>query len=269
MENINIINKKYKDLSKYSNFFMESKPYPHIILDDFLDETFFSQLDIENFIKDPTKGLIFDTDLEKNKWTSKNDKLSNNLKLIVNSLNSFDFINNLQTLSKIKELFSTTEGNTALANYHEMYESGFLGTHVDHSSEPSTGLPHVLNIILYLSKNWEKKWGGETVLANHNGTKILKTIEYKPNRAVIFLHSPFTFHGVTKIHGNLTKRSTIYVDYYAKNLKPYSHLKLDFKNIWFKHPTTFILHNFKDYFLKKNRTYLKKMIKHRIKALLA
>ena len=98
---------------------------------------------------------------------------------------------------------------------------------------------------------------------------ILKTIEYIPNRAVIFLHSPFTFHGVTKIQDNLIKRSTIYVDYYSKNFSPYKHLKLNFKNIWFKHPTTFILHNFKDYFLKKNRTYLKKMIKHRIKAFLA
>ena len=264
-----IINNIYKDLGKYSMEFMYAKPYPHIILDNFLDETFFSQIDIENFNKDPLKGSTFDTDLEKNKWTSKNDKLSNNLKLIVDSLNTLDFIKNLQKLSKIKDLFSTIEGNTALANYHEMYQSGFLGTHVDHSSEPSTGLPHVLNIILYLSKNWENKWGGKTVLANQNGTKILKTIEYKPNRAVIFLHSPFTFHGVTKIDGNLLKRSTIYVDYYSKNLNPYTHLKLDFKNVWFKHPTTFILHNFKDYFLKKNRVYLKKMIKHKIKALLA
>jgi Rps23 Pro-64 3,4-dihydroxylase Tpa1-like proline 4-hydroxylase len=266
---MNIINRKYNELHEYSIEFINAKPYPHIILDNFLDETFFSQLDIDNFSKDPGKGITFDTDLEKNKWTSKNDKLSNNLKLIVDKLNSSEFINNLQSLSKIEELFSTTAGNTALANYHEMYQSGFLGTHVDHSSEPNTGLPHVLNIILYLSKNWDKKWGGETVLANDDGTKILKSIEYIPNRAVIFLHSPFTFHGVTKILDNLTKRSTIYVDYYSKNFSPYKHLKLDFKNIWFKHPTTFILHNFKDYFLTKNRKYLKKMIKHRIKAFLA
>ena len=67
-------------------------------------------------------------------------------------LNDKFFLNNLFKISGIKELFATTKGNTLLANYHEMYESGFLGTHVDHSSEPETGFPHVLNIILYLSK---------------------------------------------------------------------------------------------------------------------
>ncbi len=266
---MNIINNKYNDLSNYSEDFIRAKPYPHIILDNFLDEGFFSNLDLENFNKVSSKGLTFDTDLEKNKWTSKNDKLSNNLKLIVDKLNSYDFINNLYQLSKIEKLFSTTEGNTELANYHEMYNSGFLGTHVDHSSEPKTGSPHVLNIILYLTKNWVKEWGGETILANHNGTVIKKKIEYKSNRALIFLHSPFTFHGVTKIKDNLKKRSTIYVDYYSKSLNPYNHLNLDFKNVWFKHPTTFILPNFKDYFLKKNSKYLKKMIKHKIKTFLA
>ena len=264
-----ILNKKYDDLSKYSSDFIKSKPYPHIVLDNFLDNFFFSQLDIENFSAESKKGLTFDSDLEKNKWTSKNNKLSEHLNLIINKLNSVEFVNNLHKLSKIDGLFATKAGNTALANYHEMYESGFLGTHVDHSSEPNTGLPHVLNIILYLSKNWETKWGGATILANQNGTKVVRKIDYIPNRAVVFLHSPFTFHGVTKLNDNLTKRSAIYVDYYSKNFNPYKHLKLDFKNIWFKHPTTFILHNFKDYFLKKNRTYLKKMIKHRIKAFLA
>jgi hypothetical protein len=101
--------------------------------------------------------------------------LSGDLNLIVNKLNSIEFINNLYKLSKINDLFSTKVGNTALANYHEMYESGYLGTLVDHSSESSTGFPHVLNIILYLSKNWEIEWGGgTTILANQNGTKILR-----------------------------------------------------------------------------------------------
>ena len=62
-----------------------------------------------------------------------------------------------------------------------------------------------------------------------------------------------------------------FVKYKITNIKDdyFYDLNLDFKNVWFKHPTTFILPNFKDYFPKKNRVYLKKMIKHKIKALLA
>ena len=264
-----IINQKYDNLEIYENDFKSAKPFPHIILDNFLDEFFFQNLNVDKIKTNKQKGLLFNTEIETNKWTSKNVELDEDISKIVNELYTTDFIKNLGNLSKIKDLFSTNVGNTALANYHEMYESGFLGTHVDHSSEPNTGLPHVLNIILYLSKNWDKSWGGSTMLANKNGTKIEKTIDYIPNRAVIFLHTPFTFHGVTKIQNNLTKRSTIYVDYYSQNKNPYAHLDLQFKNVWFKHPTTFILPKFKDYFPKKNRVYLKKMLKHKIKSLIA
>ena len=264
-----IINQKYDNLEIYENDFKSAKPFPHIILDNFLDESFFQKLNVDKIKTNKQKGFLFNTEIETNKWTSKNVELSEDISKIVNELYTTNFIKNLSKLSKIKNLFSTNVGNTALANYHEMYESGFLGTHVDHSSEPNTGLPHVLNIILYLSKNWDKSWGGSTMLANKNGTKIEKTIDYIPNRAVIFLHTPFTFHGVTKIQNNLTKRSTIYVDYYSQNKNPYAHLDLQFKNVWFKHPTTFILPKFKDYFPKKNRVYLKKMLKHKIKSLIA
>ncbi len=264
-----IINKKYNNLEIYETDFKSAKPFPHVILDNFLDESFFKNLNVDKIKINKQKGLLFNTEIETNKWTSKNVELNEGISKIVNELYTTDFINNLSKLSKIKDLFSTNVGNTALANYHEMYESGFLGTHVDHSSEPNTGLPHVLNIILYLSKNWETSWGGSTMFANKNGSKIEKTIDYIPNRAVIFLHTPFTFHGVTKIQNNLTKRSTIYVDYYSQNKNPYEHLDLQFKNVWFKHPTTFILPKFKDYFPKKNRVYLKKMLKHKIKSLIA
>ncbi len=264
-----IINERYNDLSKFSSNFKNQKPFPHVILDDFLDKDFFKDLDVEKIEVNKNKGTNFQTDIERNKWASKNVELSETISLIVNELYKDKFVKNLQTLTNINDLFSTDVGNVELANYHEMYESGFLGTHVDHSSEPTTGLPHVLNIILYLSKDWKKSWGGSTVFANKDGTKIEKTIDYIPNRAVIFLHSPFTFHGVTKIENNLRKRSTIYVDYYSKSKSPYSHLDLNFKNVWFKHPTTFILPNFKDYFPKKNRKYLNKMLKHKIKSLLA
>ena len=71
----------------------------------------------------------------------------------------------------IKSLFATDVGNTDLANYHEMYKNGFLGSHVDHSSDPKTGSPHVLNIILYLTQNWNNDWGGNTVFMSKNGKK--------------------------------------------------------------------------------------------------
>ena len=38
---MSIINNKYADLSKFSLNFKSEKPFPHVVLDDFLDKTFF------------------------------------------------------------------------------------------------------------------------------------------------------------------------------------------------------------------------------------
>ena len=264
-----MINKKYDDLSVFKIEFKNAKPYPHIILDNFLDENFFSNLNTDSFSIEKHRNKHLDTFLEKNKSISKNVELSDEIKKIVEELNSDKFVKSLKKLTGMDELFQTSVGNTALSNYHEMYESGFVGTHVDHSSEPKTGCPHVLNILIYLTKGWDKSWGGSTVLANKTGKKIEKIVDYKPNRAVIFLHTPFSFHGVQELKNNLKKRSSIYVDYYSTNKKPYLNFNLNFKNVWFKHPATFVLPNFKDFFIKKNRSYLKRMIKHKIKSIVS
>ena len=74
-----------------------------------------------------------------------------------------------------------------------MKPGGLLAPHVDHSSEPKTGYPHVLNIVVYLTKEWDSSWGGGTDLLNSNGSKIITKLPYIPNSAVIFLHTAFQF----------------------------------------------------------------------------
>ena len=146
-----------------------------------------------------------------------------------------------------------------------MNVGGYLGPHVDHSNDPSKGFPHVLNVILYLTPNWNDSYGGHTILFDKQGKQVVKKIEYQSNRLVIFLHSPYTFHGVTKINENCKmKRSTMYFDYYSKATNPYKMLNVNFKSFFFKHNTTFILPRFRDYFKKENKKYLKSYIKYKI-----
>ena len=249
-----IINSKYHNLKKYIDQFKSADPFPFLVLDNFLREDYFN--DLQNFISienDENKkiGKNFNTAVENNKWISKNANLPKKIKMITESLNSFEWINNLEEFSGIKEIFSTEVGNTQLANYHEMNANGFLGSHVDHSSDPNTGRPHVLNIILYLSDIWKEEWGGSTLFYDNKGKKIIQEVNYIPNRAVIFLHTPYSFHGVSKIKLNNFKRSSIYVDYYSKSKNPYDHFSLNFSKKWFKHETCFVLPKFIDYLNRK------------------
>lgn len=260
-----IINEKYNDLSSYSQEFLNNSPFPHLILDSFLEEKFYETLTDESSKINYDKGKSFVNEVEKNKWISKNTQLPEKVRQIIEKLNSESMINNLKKLTKIDSLFGTQVGNTDLANYHEMSKSGFLGSHVDHSADPGTGKPHVLNIILYLTKNWNVSWGGSTTLLDKKGRKIIKEIEYIPNRAIIFLHTPYSFHGVSKIQNNITNRATLYVDYYSDNKQPFKHINLNFSNKWFKHGTCFILKNKLDYFKIKNIYYTKTLINYKVR----
>lgn len=259
-----MINKKYQDLTYLNKEFCNAKPYPHIVLDNFIEKNIFQKITEDFELIDRNSGKNFNSTVENKKWISKNTDLPENLKNLIDYLNSNEWVKNISSLSGLKDIFSTRVGNTELANYHEMNKSGFLGSHVDHSSDPETDCPHVLNIIIYLTKKWDVKWGGSTTLLNSSGKTIIKEIEYIPNRAVIFLHTPYSFHGVKKLNQNQSIRSTVYVDYYSKSKNPYEHYDLDFSKKWFKHGTCFTLPSFIDYLKPQNFYYTKTKIDYYI-----
>ncbi len=254
---MDVLNPIYNNLSNLKDSFFSAKPFPYIVLDDFLDPLYFSELSkVLNGNSRPELGKSFETDVEFNKAISLNSNLPELVSNIVTKLNSQIWLNNLKDLTGINTLVSTNNGNTLLANYHEMTQGGLLGSHVDHSFEPELGLPHVLNIVIYLSSDWDPNFGGGTLLYNRTGSKVIAKIDYRPNRAIIFLHTPYSFHGVDRLKNNGSiVRKTLYVDYYSESFDPFKEMKFDFPNIWFKHATTFRLPRFLDYFKSKNSYY--------------
>ncbi len=113
-----VINENYSNLESYSVKFQNAKPFPHIILDNFLEQSFFLSLETEKFGIEKFKNTHLDTFLERNKSNSRNVDLSDDIKKLVDELNSEKFVNQLRKLTGIKELFQTSVGNTALSNYH-------------------------------------------------------------------------------------------------------------------------------------------------------
>lgn len=259
-----IINQKYKSLSRLKNDFFRASPFPYVVLDDFLDPEYFTVLtETLQQNNDIVMGRHFTSDVESKKSISLNSRLPDLVSNIVAELNSQNWVDNLKELTGIETLVTTHNGNVLLANYHEMKSGGLLGSHVDHSHEPEAGLPHVLNIIIYLSSDWRVDFGGSTIFFNPTGDEAKTKVDYMPNRAVIFLHTPYTFHGVDRLKDNGDiKRKSLYVDYYSESFTPFKHMELPFKNHWFKHGTTFRLPRLSDYIKWKNRMYAKTYIKY-------
>ena len=96
-----ILNEKYNDLGLLNIKFKNAEPYPHVILDNFLDKFFFDTLDVDKIKVNKTMGTNFHTDYEKNKWASKNVELSKNISLIVSELYKREFINNLDLITAL------------------------------------------------------------------------------------------------------------------------------------------------------------------------
>ena len=262
----NMINPKYLDLSKYAPDFRSGKPFPFLILDNFFEKNFFEKLskDLDDR-SNKVLGKEFDTSVEKNKIINLNKKLPNTIAQILKILTSDTWIKNLRILSGVIDLTPDKGHNEVLSNFHEMTESGFLGSHVDHSNHPTSKKKHVLNIIIYLSENWDSSFGGNTLLYNKKGKRVEKLIKYIPNRLLIFLHTPYSFHGVDLLKPNLNQvRKTLYLDFYSDLDNPYKHLSLPFKNHFFNHGTTFVLKNKLSYFKPSNFYYTKTLLKYKI-----
>ena len=258
-----LINKIHYSLNKRRAEFISAKPFPYIVLEKFLTTDTFKKIAKELNQKKITLGKSFNSNVEANKSISLNTNLSNTLINIINELNSPEWVNSLKDLTGIVDITGTKNGNSMLANYHEMKTNGILGSHVDHSSEPLDKRAHVLNVIVYLSDNWNSIYGGDTQLYDRSGQKIVREVKYKSNRALIFLHTPFSFHGVSELKNPIENpRRTLYVDYYSELISPYSHINMDFPNIWFNHKTTFKLKNKIDYFKPNNLNYLRNLIEY-------
>ena len=266
---MSILNPKYLDLSQYSEQFFQAQPFPHLALENFLSPDFFLTLQDE-FKKSKlnSSGKNFNSIVEKNKWISLNSSLPHQIKYITDVLQTEDWIKNLIECVKINDLITTDTGNTNLANYHTMSPNGILGPHVDHSSEPNTGIPHVLNLLIYLTDGWKDKYGGATLLFDKNGKNVVKRISYKPNRAIVFLHTPYSFHGVERISADSPHlRRSIYIDYYCTNKNPFCDFILNFDKNWFFHGTTFKLGNPFDYLKLENKIYTKSLIQYHLNRL--
>lgn len=75
-----------------------------------------------------------------------------------------------------------------------------LNLHLDYSTHPKLGYKRKLNLIYYLTPNWDPAWGGGLQLWSHDvdtnkPKELVNTIENKFNRLVIFDVSDNAWHG--------------------------------------------------------------------------
>ena len=68
--------------------------------------------------------------------------------------------------------------------------------HLDYEKHPKSGKLRRINIILYMSKNWNKEWNGQTELWDKNMEECKAKSNVVFNTALIFKTNDISWHGL-------------------------------------------------------------------------
>lgn len=192
--------------------FKSAKPFPHLILDNFIDEAIADQLSSE-FPNIEDKSLFtYSNPLEKksalNDWN----------KFPGTTYKFFEFLCSEKIVNRLSEILGIRlypDFGLHGGGWHMHPDGGKLNPHLDYSIHPKLGLQRKINLIIYLSKDWQPDYGGHFGLWSNDfetnqPLKLEKEVEIKFNRAVIFDTTQMSWHGLSRrvlTKGNKIRKS--------------------------------------------------------------
>ena len=176
--------------------YQKAKPFPHIVLDDFLPIDIAQKLAAEYPSIESSANSSWR--LHKNNNTFRyfiddSKDFPDSIKLFSCALQQRSFISFLETISGIDGLISDPYyiGGGAMSSS----SGGFLNIHADFNWHQKIQSWRRLNILFYLTPNWNSSWEGNLELWSKSGDEKIIEIEPIFNRAVIFSTKSNTFHG--------------------------------------------------------------------------
>ena len=205
-------------------------PFRHIVIDNFLSDNLLEACEF-NFPNVDSKTWIYsnDKDIEikaRSNWESEFD-IPNGIADAVKILNSSIILRAMSKRIGIPKLIPDPYFSGGGLNITQ--KSGLLDVHIDGNYHDATGLNRRVNLLIYLNSNWQKSWKGELGFYDKTGTKLVKSIDPKFNRCVIFDTHDYSFHGLPDPINFPEKesRKSIILYYYTNESRPKEHTNVD------------------------------------------
>ncbi len=175
-------------------------PYPHIVIDNFLSGGDANNL--SSVYPEPSSPIWLSPYRSEHQYGKIGTGSSAKFKLLDDYLyfsllefNSSNFLNFLECITKIKGLLPDPYFRGG--GLQQILEGGILDIHTDFNEYRKLKIYRRLNVLLYLTKEWEPGNGGELELWDSSPPegKCTKKIAPLFNRMVIFETNKNTFHG--------------------------------------------------------------------------
>jgi Rps23 Pro-64 3,4-dihydroxylase Tpa1-like proline 4-hydroxylase len=182
------------ELAKFREAYESAVPYPHIVIDDFLEEQVLNRL-IDDFPgPQDHEWLRYKARFENDKLQSTSElSMPHSVRDVLAALNSSTFVRFLEQLTGISGV--VPDPHLYGGGMHQILTGGHLGVHVDYNRHEQWQLDRRLNALLYLNRNWREEWGGALELWNKDVTVCKKRIFPIANRLVIFSTTEHAWHG--------------------------------------------------------------------------
>ena len=214
-----------------SEEFINAKPFPHIVLDNFLTDDILQKVlkefDSENFDdwdkRDHSKIQI----KWRSNWQDDSDVPTHTLSLI-QFLNSGQFLRWLSVLTNITGIIP--DPYLTGGGFNQINPGGTLAIHVDGNWHDLMSIHRRLNVIIYLNDHWQDQWNGHFELWDHingNPNQCYKKVRPDLNRCVIFRTDDYSFHGhptPLKCPPDRSRRSLIL--YYYTSTRPSTEISI-------------------------------------------
>ena len=180
---------------------MHEEPFDHWIIDDFFPPDK-AQSITENFpAYDDERWYFYKNPIENKKTLQDWLRFPPEIYQTLQDLCSHDFIETIKSMTGIKNLYP--DYGLHGGGLHMHGRGGNLNIHKDYSIHPRLKLQRKLNLIVYMSNDWDFTWGGGLELWSNNSEtnrpeELVKTIEPKFNRAILFDTAQNSWHGLPK-----------------------------------------------------------------------
>ena len=184
-----------RNLNGLTDQYKAAQPYPHIVIEDFLNPEVLQQCVNEFDTLNETDGWINYVHFnEKKRGLNKLELLPKNIQRTIHELNTPEFLQFLSELTGIKNL--QKDDQLEGGGIHQSTRGGYLNIHADFTVHPHhRHWQRRINLLVYLNKDWEEEWGGKLELWDKEMKGCVEKILPVFNRCVIFNTDPDSYHG--------------------------------------------------------------------------
>lgn len=188
-----------EDLKRRAKSF--SDPFDHVIIDDFFPKEVAKNISGEFFPLDDSRWYSYNSPLENKRTIQEWGKLPKHSYSTFQYFCSDKFVNFIKDVTGLESLYP--DYGLHGGGWHMHGTGGNLNVHKDYSIHPKLGLQRKINLIVFMSENWEESWGGELELwsnnkKNNSPLKLEKAVSPLFNRAVLFDTTQDSWHGLPK-----------------------------------------------------------------------